>query len=588
MVGGLAKKDAQQHDRLQTEQRLRSLIASLKRLQIPVHVIAPSPLRKLRDIAVVEVFGDAFAFLHNTATVEALIRVRGFSEGQIPIHLYREGQPLKSVMLTLQPDKEEYTVKFSFKPREAGKFIYSISTPVREGEMIEENNRKDFLLKIIRDRIRVLHVTGRPSWDTRFMRRLLKKNANVDLISFFILRTHQNIMHHNPPNREMSLIQFPYHELFTKTLPTFDLVIFQDFNFAPYMSRMYLQNIANFVRGGGAFLMVGGDLSFCAGGYLGSPVESILPVELGLGKIDESSFLPRLTEAGLHHPITRLLPSIDENKALWSRFAPQEGCNLIGDLRPDALALLEHPKLQSPQGKPLPVMSVRQVAKGRTMALTTDGSWKWNFKHVSTGGTSEPYYRLWNNAIRWLIRDSELERVRVSSLRSAYRLGEEARFQITVLDRQYRPMREGKVKLQIREAFSPKILHEVKLDIPKEGGLFHAWKPPTSGLYRIQAEAELEDKKVERGEEIIQVLGLLDEFQDIRPHEGFFSDLTQATQGRLIRFEQQINDLPLRPPTIVRVDRSKTVDLWDHTAILLFLFALFGLEWALRRFWGLP
>jgi uncharacterized membrane protein len=589
-VSGITQKDGQKKDALLTDRRLRNLLVGLKRLQIPVHVIAPSSPdpQALRDISVSEVFGDAFAFLHNTATVEALIRVQGFSTGTLPISLYREGQLLQSTLLALQPNKQDYTVRFSFKPRRAGKFIYSVRTPVLPGEVLHENNRKDFLLKIIRDRIRVLHVTGRPSWDVRFLRRLLKKNASVDLISFFILRTQQNIQYHNPPNREMALIQFPYHELFTKSLPTFDLVVFQDFNYAPYMQSYYLHNIAKFVRNGGAFVMVGGDLSFASGGYMDTPIEGILPFGLGLGQIDEQRFRPVLTDSGRHHPITRLLGSLEENNALWAKLPKQPGSNKVGDPHPDSITLLEHPENKTASGRPVPILSLRQVEKGRVMGLTVDGSWKWNFQRVGEGSTKEVYYRFWNNAIRWLIRDPELERVRVSSLRAAYRLGEEARFRIRVLDREYRPLRKGKVRIKVLRGGETVPLHQTVRDIPNEGTLFFRWKAPNSGIFRLQVEAEIEKGQTATGEDLFQVLGLLDEFQDIRPNDAFFAALERETAGKVIRFSEQITSLPLRPATIVRVDRSKTLSLWDRSWVLILLFALFALEWGLRRRWGLP
>ncbi|MEM1007482.1 MAG: glutamine amidotransferase [Myxococcota bacterium] len=570
-------------------QRQRLVVEQLRRLQVPIHTISPAVHKALRDIAVTKVLGDGFAFLHNTATIKVQIAAQGF-EGKLPVRLYREGKLLKSTTLKITRKKREYLASFSFKPRRAGKFIYSVKVPVLQGEVLRENNQKDFLLKIIRDRIRVLQVTGRPSWDVRFLRRLLKKNASVDLISFFILRTRQNIRQHNPPEREMALIQFPYNELFTKSLPTFDLVIFQNFNYAPYMSRFYLQNIAQFVRKGGALVMVGGELSFGAGGYMDTPIESLLPFELGLGKIDVQKFSPQLSEIGTHHPITRLLPNAKDNQALWSKLSPQPGTNRVGDARKDAFVLIKHPTLKTSTGNPLPVLSIREVDKGRVMALTTDGSWKWNFAWTGKGGTKEPYYRFWNNAIRWLIRDPELERVRISSFRTSYRLGEQTRFRIQVMDRQYRPLRKGQVKLSIRSAFEDDKNKKVQrtLKIPSSGTLVFSWKPPRSGMYRLEVVAELENGRKGKGKEIFQVTGLLDEFRSVQPHHTFFAYLKRKTSGQHLSFREQVSTLALNPPKVIRVDRSETRDLWDNMAFLSMLLLLFGAEWGFRRFWGLP
>ena len=113
--------------------------------------------------------------------------------------------------------------------------------PVQAGEVVDSNNSKSIVLKVIRDRIRVLQVAGRPSWDERFIRELLKRNPNVDLISFFILRSPTD--QHKAPQDELALIPFPVNDLFNSELPTFDVVIYQNFNYRPYRMAHYLINV---------------------------------------------------------------------------------------------------------------------------------------------------------------------------------------------------------------------------------------------------------------------------------------------------------------------------------------------------------
>src|SRR5262249_48226219 len=137
-----------------------------------------------------------------------------------------------------RPGTTNYRVNFKLQPERVGKFLYSITVPEQDGEATAENNRRDLAIKVVRDKIRVLQVVGRPSWDERFLRRLLKRNPNVDLISFFILRTPTDLALVPPP--ELSLIPFPTRELFTESLSTFVLVIFQNFDYRPYDMRRYL------------------------------------------------------------------------------------------------------------------------------------------------------------------------------------------------------------------------------------------------------------------------------------------------------------------------------------------------------------
>ena len=182
---------------------------------------------------------------------------------------------------------------------------------------------------MIRDRVRVLHLSGRPSWDERFLRAMLRRDPNVDLVSFFILRTESD---EQPWNRnDLSLIPFPTYEIFEEQLRSFDLVIFQNFNYAPYGVEPFLPNVRDYVEGGGALAMVGGDLSFTSGGYGATALRDVLPVELpptpptmtGAGDADltTDTFRPRLTPEGRTHPVTSLLLDPRDNEQRWARAA---------------------------------------------------------------------------------------------------------------------------------------------------------------------------------------------------------------------------------------------------------------------------
>lgn len=585
-TSSITKRTSNRQEKKVTSQRIKDMVSLLQQTQVPVHVIAPKPQKALRDIAVSDIYGDAFAFLHNKATLEVRIRAIGFPGLQVPVSLYREGQLLQTKMLRFRSKRTNSILSFQFRPSKAGQFIYSVRVPLQVGETLAHNNKKSFILKILRDRIRVLQLTGRPSWDVRFLRRLLKKNASVDLISFFILRTLHNVQ--PVPQREMALIPFPAHQLFTKRLNSFDLVIFQNFNYGPYLHRAYLQRIEQFVRKGGAFMILGGDLSFGKGGYLGTAVESILPLKLNLGQIDTKPFRPGLTAAGKHHPITQLLADPKANREMWKNFPKLQGTNLVGDVKAHGTALLEHPTARTPSGRPVPILSVGHYGKGRVLSLTVDDSWRWNFQQVGKGGTQAPYYRFWNNAIRWLIRDPELERIRISSFRSSYRWGESARFRIRVFNRDYRPQRKGKVKVTIQEAPKGKVLHKSVLEVQTDGSLHHTWEPRKPGKYKIRVESVVSGPNPIVGESLFEVRGLHDEYLQIQPNERFFKRVTTQTKSRLLRMNERVSSLPFRPPTILRVNRSQTVPLWDNLYVLLFLIGVFGVEWFIRRRWGLP
>src|SRR5262249_17195 len=143
-----------------------------------------------------------------------------------------DGEIVKQKPLTIDKVTGEWRIPFEFTPDRVGKYVYEISTPVLPGEALATNNARSFVLKVIRDKIRVLQGGGEPSGDQRFLRSMLKRDPNVDLISFFILRTPTDLQ--MAPQTELSLIQFPTRELFEEELKSFDVIILQNFNYGPY------------------------------------------------------------------------------------------------------------------------------------------------------------------------------------------------------------------------------------------------------------------------------------------------------------------------------------------------------------------
>jgi uncharacterized membrane protein len=277
-------------------------------------------------------------------------------------------------------------------------------------EKTRMNNRSSFAFKAVRDRIRVMHIAGRPSWDLRFLRSAMKRDPGIDLVSFYIMRTASDAV--NVPNEELSLIEFPYNDLFGKDLESFDVVIFQNFSSRQFFPNHYLQNIAKYVEKGGAFLMLGGDLAFTEGGYAGTGIEEILPVALSQSPATAQlrKFSLRHTVSGLQHPITEDL--VDLSKI------PVEGYNGLGNLRKGTVVLLETDKGE-------PYLAIREAGKGRTMLAAGDGLWGINFSGVDAGLGNRAYFEMVRRMVRWLVKDPALNDFEITDVPARLNSGEE-------------------------------------------------------------------------------------------------------------------------------------------------------------------
>jgi uncharacterized membrane protein len=563
-------------------------LAFFKRLAVPVHAVTVGEREGLRDVAIASVRYDPLVFVHNAFEIEVEITVRGYEALALPVTLYRDEAVASMQVVQVRPGNTHYPLSFRIHPERVGKFLYSIVVPEQVGEATLANNRRDLAIKVVRDKIRVLQVAGRPSWDERFLRRLLKRNPNVDLVSFFILRTPTDLT--LVPPGELSLIPFPTRELFTEALPTFDLVIFQNFDYRPYEMRQYLSHVSRYVRDhGGAFAMVGGELSFGSGGYAGTEIAEILPVELpppGEKRLlHPEPFRPVLTDAGRRHPILRLTPGDRANDDAWAALPLLEGVNLVAGLRSGATALAVHPKIRV-RGQAMPLLSVLDVGKGRTLALGTDTTWHWAMGDLGKSETSQPYPTFWNNAIRWLIRDPELELVRIVPERESFHPRERAAVEVRVQGRDYLPAVGAEVVLRLDPLRGGPRLE--RHGVTAESGRWRAdLGELAAGPYRVTARAQHRGDDLGEATEALLVVVPTRELEDPRADPALLERLARETGGRVWKAEEAPpRDLPLRPPRVVRVDRKRATGYWDNLVVLLLAIAFLGAEWMLRRRWG--
>jgi uncharacterized membrane protein len=556
----------------------------LDRLSAPVFAL-PIGAGALKDLAVERVAVDDFAFVRSQVTVDVTLTARGFPATDVPVTLKREGQLVAQRQVRLGGDVQRAEVKLTFVPDRTGKFAFTVAAPVYQGEALAQNNSRSFVLKVIRDRVRVLLVVGRPSWDVRFLRQLLKKDPNVDLISFFILRTPGDDPRSS--QEELSLIPFPTTEIFQEQLKTFDLVIFQDFGNRPwYRLAQYLDGVAAYVREGGAFAMIGGDQTFSAGEYGGTSIEDILPVSLlpsGAAGVDENQVQPQLTEAGRRHPVTELVPGAAANQALWGKLPRLPGLNLVGPARRGAQVLLE-----TPEGKQ--VLVVGEAGQGRTMALLSDSSWEWSFLAAGQSLGPRAYETFWHNAIRWLVRDPALTPMRLAAERPAGDSGstsEPPALDAQVRGSDYEAAGGAQVSLSLvsGEDGKPRVLPGA---VASADGTARLQLPPLPpGAYKAVAQARSANgQEIGQAEEAFVVAPAGPEDLEAAPRPELLEAIARATSGRSIDAGDKLTSLPFRDPGRVEVGQRLSRPLWDRWTVLVLLCCIVGAEWTLRRRWG--
>lgn len=567
------------------EAGLRDFLASLD-----TRIHTATPVRPgLRDVAVRQVLADEFAFVRTVVRIEAVLRSTGYGPRRVLVNLLSDGQVARQKYVDLPADGTA-TVVFEVTPPRVGRYLYEIQTPVADDEAVPSNNSRAFVLRVIRDKIRVLQVAGAPSWDVRATRAMLEDNPNVDLISFFILRT-QDDLGAAVPSDEMSLIPFPTRELFEQQLPSFDVIILQNFEFLPYGLGDYLENIRSYVEGGGGLAMLGGEMSFSSGGYWGTPVARALPVELvdpyARALTDTAEFQPVLTDAGKSHPVTSLRYAVADNLAAWKALPPLEGVNLVAGAKADATVLATHPRLKTGGGQPMPVIVAGDHGKGRSLAVTTDSLWRFGFVAAARpGDDGRQYTRLWENAIRWLIQDPDLRNLHVDTDAVEYVPGAPVRVNLRLLGRDYQPLAGGKVALRWRAGADPTAAVPVgasEVTVGEDGTGSFELHGLTPGAYRVEGTATVAGKEVAAGD-IFLVRAATAELDEPTGDLARLAAIAAGSGGRALGpIDSLPGDLVFDPPRVVRVDRRADVELWSRPLLIVVLLLLLGSEWLLRQ-----
>ncbi len=336
----------------------------------------------------------------------------------------------------------------------AGMNVLQFSVAAVDGELTDRNNAAVVQVNGVRDRLRVLLVSGEPHAGERVWRNLLKSDPSVDLVHFTILRPPEK--QDGVPVEELSLIAFPTRELFVEKIKDFDLIIFDRYRMRGILPMEYIDNVVQYVKNGGTVLVAAGPEFGAVDSLWRSPLAEILPVE-PTSKVIEEGFKPKLTALGQRHPVTEGLDKLAPEGG-WGRWF-----RLI-DVKP----LRGQVVMSGPQDKPLLVLD--RVEEGRVAVLASDQAWLWG-RGFEGGG---PQLELLRRLAHWMLKEPELEEESLTATAKGEVL--------TIIRRSVSDTPPGDLTITAPDG-STAVLPMPELS-PGRYGL--DWKAPEMGLYRLR------------------------------------------------------------------------------------------------------
>jgi hypothetical protein len=351
--------------------------------QAPVHGLITGR-KDERDRRIAISAAPRFGIVGQTQTITYRLDDQGVTGERAKITIRRDGEVINE--RTLQSGQ---TSSVDVDIKHAGPNIVEIEASPLEGELTPVNNRAVVAIDGVRDKLRVLLVSGEPHSGERTWRNLLKSDASVDLVHFTILRPPEK--QDGTPINELSLIAFPTRELFQQKINEFQLIIFDRYARQGVLPIAYFDNIARYVRSGGAVLVSAGPDYASNTSIWRTPLDAVLPAE-PVG-VTEKPFYAHLSDTGKRHPVTRGLEGSGTEPPHWSRFfRTVDTRNAIGQ-----------PVMTGADGKPLLLLS--RYGEGRVALLLTDHIWLWARGYEGGG----PHLDLLRRMSHWLMKQPDLD-----------------------------------------------------------------------------------------------------------------------------------------------------------------------------------
>ncbi|SIS94581.1 hypothetical protein [Paracoccus saliphilus] len=442
---------------------------------------------------------------------EVTIRLRVEDQGEVPPEA-----ATGSVGLRISVDGEDEQVfavpmdrslELPVTLGHAGQNVVQVGFDAPEGgELTDRNNTAAISINGVRDRLRVLLVSGEPHAGERTWRNLLKSDAAVDLIHFTILRPPDKS--DGVPVNELSLIAFPTRELFLERIDDFDLIIFDRYRVRGILPPDYFRNITRYVENGGAILVAAGPEMASVESLNLSPLGSVLPAR-PTGRVMDQPFTPALTEAGRRHPVTSGLPGAPEDGGgeTWGRWLR------MAEVQPNPEA-----EVVMTGTDDLPLLVMDRVGEGRVAMLTSDQVWLWG-RGFEGGG---PQLEMLRRIAHWSMKEPELEEEALQADVS----GLDVRFTRRTMED-----RAGPVRITHPDGET----EELALEEAGPGRFTAEWTAPAPGLYRL------------RDGELRRVLALGPaaprEFEQTVASGEALSPLVEATGGAVMQLSDGVPDL---------------------------------------------
>lgn len=569
-------------------------LLALRARGVPVFAVGVGSERFARDIEVQRVEAPRRVLKGGTLVADVIVRQSGFDGATVPLIVEDDGRIVARTEILMPAGSDASPVRVTAKLTDVGPRILTFRIPVQEREQIAENNVQRALVDVRNAREKVLYVEGEPRYEVRFVRAAVEADSNLQLV--VLQRTAEGkFLRLNVDGPDELIAGFPKTR---SELYKYRAVVLGSIE-ASFFSHDQLAMIADFVsvRGGG-LVQLGGRRAFSEGGYAGTPLAEVMPVEVeGPAVADSLTFfadlVPTLTPAGMAHAVTQIGSARVPAAEKWKSMPAVTSVNRIRRVKPGAVVLLGGTVPPGGRaGEPgesvfryeQPILVYQRYGRGLAVSMPIQDDWQWKMG-AEVAVEDESFETFWRQMLRWVTSDTPA-RVEARASPDQVNLRTPVEVRAVVVDSAYERLNDAQVSAQVVAPSGARQVVALDWAVDQDGEYRGTFAPAEEGVYRVRVTATT-GSGIVADTAYVRAAPLDAEYTMAEMRRPFLQRVADETGGKFYT-TQTVGTLP---EDISMTKRGVTVinqmDLWDMPIVFIVLVGLVSAEWGYRKMRGL-
>jgi hypothetical protein len=552
-------------------------LTAAERGGVPVVVVPVSQDSTVVDAWIAECLVNRAAQLGQETLVAVTVESQLALATRATVVLRAEQNVVASAPILLPAGNGRTTCELRFRPEKLGMHRYTVSVEGVPGELTSENNRRAFALKVTEERLQVLLIADRLSWDLTFVRRALAGDRGLALTTLVRTAAGNNAFKPLGPGKLSAL---PNR---SSELAPFDGVILLGVDPARFPAATG-KAVSSYVAGGGGILVAAGPGERPLKAYEpGGMLAGLLPVRPLARPSHQELVSPHLTPAGLLHPVTSLGEVASEADRLWRELPPVEAGQPV-NVPLGGEVLVEGAGVQGA----VPLVVAGRTGAGRSLVVNGSIVWRWGFLLAGSGGEPKVHHRFWSEAVRWLAESNAGGQLELDADQAVFLSGRQVTVGARLTSDDLTPIDDATVRIHIAPVAGEGGERDLALASGGGPGQYAGdlgFLPP--GFYQVKGEAERGQKRwTGQGEPFLVDQATVDGLNPAAD-PALLRRIASSSGGALATpadAQRIISDVAHRQLAIVH---TREIPLWNHAGLFLAFIACASSEWFLRRRSGL-